>query len=143
MGENMRFIHATDIHLDSPLHGLPSFATAVAAVEAFADAPDVRVYRPEVLQVCLTAMRAAACGEYSFYEAVVRARERNRHLARPPSRRAIGSTLLLKGLEADVVVVLNPGVMDAKHLYVALTRGAKRVVVCSQSPVLWPPTISA
>lgn len=119
-------------------HTLPSFITAVAAVEAFVDAPDVRVYRPEVLQVCLTAMRAAARGECSFYEAVVRARERNRHLERPPSRRAVGSTLLLKGLEADVVVVLNPGVMNAKHLYVALTRGATRVVVCSQSPVLVP-----
>lgn len=116
----------------------PSFATAVAAVEAFTDAQDVRVYRPEALQVCLIAMRAAASGTSSFYEAVVRARERNRHLGRPTSRRAIGSTLLLKGLEADVVVVLNPGVMNAKHLYVALTRGAMRVVVCSQSPVLVP-----
>jgi DNA helicase-2/ATP-dependent DNA helicase PcrA len=67
---------------------------------------------------------------------VVRARERNRHVGRPISRRAVGSTLLLKGLEADVAVVLNPAAMDARHLYVALTRGAKRLVVCSQTPLL-------
>lgn len=116
----------------------PSFAAAHAALEAFSNAPNVRVYRPEVLQVCQAAMRAAANGESTFYEAVVRARERNRHLGRTTTRRAVGSTLLLKGLEADVVVVLNPGAMDAKHLYVALTRGARRVVVCSPTPVLTP-----
>lgn len=46
-------------------------------------------------------------------------------------RRSIGSTLLLKGLEAEVVVVLEPEIMDARHLYVALTRGANQIVVCS------------
>jgi DNA helicase-2/ATP-dependent DNA helicase PcrA len=119
-------------------HTSPSFTTAASAFEVFAEAPNVRVYRPEVLQVCLTAMRSAVSGECTFYEGLVRARERNRHLGRPTSKRAIGSTLLLKGLEADVVVVLNPDVMNRKDLYVALTRGAMRVVVCSQSPVLDP-----
>ena len=116
----------------------PSFGTALEALQAFEDAPDVRVYRPEVLHVCKVAMQAAASGECTFYEAVVRARERNRHLGRPATKKAVGSTLLLKGLEADVVVVLNPAAMDARHLYVALTRGAKRLVVCSQTPVLTP-----
>lgn len=116
----------------------PSFVTALDALMAFEDGPNVRVYRPEVLHLCKSAMKAAANSECTFYEAVVRARERNRHLGRPTTRRAIGSTLLLKGLEADVVVVLNPAVMDARHLYVALTRGAKGVVVCSQTPILAP-----
>ncbi|WP_425258148.1 UvrD-helicase domain-containing protein [Rubrivivax sp. RP6-9] len=116
----------------------PSFRTALEALEGFEDAPDVRVYRPEVLHVCKAAMRAAASGECTFYEAVVRARERNRHLGRPTAKRAVGSTLLLKGLEADVVVVLNPAAMDVRHLYVALTRGAKGLVVCSETPVLTP-----
>lgn len=116
----------------------PSLGTALEALEAFESAPDVRVYRPEVLHVCKAALRVAASGECTLYEAVVRARERNRHLGRPATKRAVGSTLLLKGLEADVVVVLNPAAMDARHLYVALTRGAKRLVVCSQTPVLAP-----
>jgi AAA domain len=116
----------------------PSFATALEALRTFEYAPNVRVFRPEVLDVCQTALQSAARAECSFQEAVVRARERNRHLGRPATRRAVGSTLLLKGLEADVAVVLNPGVMDAGHLYVALTRGATRLVVCSQTPVLAP-----
>lgn len=116
----------------------PSFGTSLEALRAFADAHGVRVYRPEVLHVCKSAMETAATGECTFYEAVVRARERNRHLARPMTRRAVGSTLLLKGLEADVAVVLNPSAMNAQHLYVALTRGAKSLVVCSQTPVLTP-----
>lgn len=98
----------------------------------------MRVYRPEVLHVLKGALQTANQGEYTFREAVVRARERNRHLGRPVARRAVGSTLLLKGLEADVAVVLNPAAMDARHLYVALTRGAKRLVVCSATPMLVP-----
>lgn len=116
----------------------PSLGAAVAALEAFEDAPNVRVYRPEVLHVCKAAMRLAARGQCALYEAVVHARERHRHLGRAPTRRAVGSTLLLKGLEADVAVVLNPSAMNAQHLYVALTRGAKRLVVCSERPVLTP-----
>lgn len=116
----------------------PSFETALEALKAFEDAPGVRVYRPEVLHVCKAAMRAAANAECTFYEAVVLARERNRHLGRRVPKRAVGSTLLLKGLEADVAVVLNPAAMDARHLYVALTRGAKRLVICSETPILTP-----
>lgn len=69
---------------------------------------------------------------------MVRALERNRHLSRPVAKRAVGSTLLLKRLEADVAVVLNPAAMDARYLYVALTRGAKKLVICSQILLLAP-----
>ena len=83
-------------------------------------------------------MHAAAAGGTTLLDAVLQARERNRHLGRPVSRRAVGSTLLLKGLEADVAVILHPEMMDAPNLYVALTRGARRLVVCSDAPVLRP-----
>lgn len=116
----------------------PTMRAALIALKAFEAAPDVRVYRPESLHVCKAAMQTAASGECTFYHAVVKARERNRHLARATGRRAVGSTLLLKGLEADVAVVLNPAEMNARNLYVALTRGAKRLVVCSRTSVLNP-----
>ena len=48
----------------------------------------------------------------------------------------MGSTLLLKGLEAEVAVVLDAGNLDARNLYVAITRGSKKLIVCSESPVL-------
>lgn len=116
----------------------PSWTSALAAVQAMMRAPQVRVYRPEVLRVFLAALQRASTGAGTFYDAVVAAREHNRHRGRPVSRRAVGSTLLLKGLEADVAVILDPSAMDAKHLYVALTRGAKQLVVCSEHPIIEP-----
>ena len=62
--------------------------------------------------------------------------ERNRHFGRPVSHRAVGSTLLLKGLEADIAVILHPELMERSNLYVALTRGACRLIVCSATAVL-------
>ena len=56
------------------------------------------------------------------YEAAVQVREQSRLIGRPLAKRTVGSTLLLKGLEADVAVILNPGLMDSQHLYVAMTR---------------------
>jgi len=37
---------------------------------------------------------------------------------------------------AEVAVLLDIEDMDAAHLYVAMTRGSKKLVVCSRSPVL-------
>ncbi|MFC0190925.1 ATP-binding domain-containing protein [Aureimonas pseudogalii] len=44
--------------------------------------------------------------------------------------------MLLKGLEADVAVILSADKMDARHLYVAMTRGARKLVICSRAPTL-------
>jgi hypothetical protein len=74
----------------------------------------------------------------SFHEAAIRMREQNRLVGRPLPRRAVGSTLLLKGLGAEVAVILNPGIMNARNLYVAMTRGSKSLVICSPRPILNP-----
>jgi hypothetical protein len=116
----------------------PSVAGASHLLQAFAQQPGAHVYRPEVLRCCLTAMQVAARGTCTLYAAALQARERQRHMSRPASRLAVGSTLLLKGLEADVAVILEPQNMTAAHLYVALTRGARQVVVCSPTSVLTP-----
>lgn len=83
-------------------------------------------------------MRSAASGKVSFLDAVLATRERNRHEGRPIGRRAVGSTLLLKGLEADAAVILEPEQMTPPNLYVAMTRGARRLVICSASQTLTP-----
>ncbi|SAL55243.1 ATP-dependent helicase/nuclease subunit A [Caballeronia peredens] len=116
----------------------PSFTSAQAVLGVLEEAPNVRVFRPEALRVVQSALEVAAQGHRTFAQAVVDARERNRHSGRPTTRRAVGSTLLLKGLEADTAVVLNPEEMDARHLYVALTRGARQLVICSKAPILTP-----
>jgi len=116
----------------------PSLEAAANLLDLLQDGPDVRVYRYETLHVMQAALRAAHGGGVTFYEATVQARERNRHMGRRIGRIAVGSTLLLKGLESDVAVVLNPAAMDPKHLYVALSRGARKLVVCSPTPMLQP-----
>jgi DNA helicase-2/ATP-dependent DNA helicase PcrA len=99
----------------------------------------VRVFRPDVFRGCMQALQICATdSQFTFYEAAIRVREQNRFQGRSLPRRAVGSTLLLKGLEADVAVILNADNMDARNLYVAMTRGAKKLVVCSSSSILWP-----
>lgn len=117
----------------------PSHTTSINLLQTLADQYGARVYRPELLYCCISALRATE-SEGGFLGAAVQARERNRNFGRPLGRRAVGSTLLLKGLEADVAVILEPERMTAQHLYVALTRGARRVVVCSSTPFLIPST---
>ncbi|MFQ2133271.1 UvrD-helicase domain-containing protein [Aeromonas hydrophila] len=114
----------------------PTYSLAVEALRALAHQEHARIYRPEVLYGCLRAMQSAAGGGCTLAEATVRERERNRHEGRQMARRAIGSTLLLKGLEAEVAVIPNPETMDARHLYVAMTRGSARLVICSATPNL-------
>ncbi|MGV8400903.1 UvrD-helicase domain-containing protein [Pseudomonas aeruginosa] len=116
----------------------PTFSLAAEALRALTRQPDARVYRPEVLYGCIRAMQSVAAGRGTFAEATVRERERNRHESRQLARRAVGSTLLLKGLEAEVAVIPNPEDMDARHLYVAMTRGSARLVICSSTPELVP-----
>ena len=115
----------------------PTLGAALQVLQQLEAQSGARVFRPEMFNCCLSAMRSVA-GEKTFLDAVLQVRERNRHHGRPVSRRAVGSTLLLKGLEADVAVILQPEQMDACNLYVALTRGAKRVLVCSERSVLSP-----
>ncbi|MFC6310416.1 DNA helicase UvrD [Paraburkholderia dipogonis] len=116
----------------------PSLGAALELLQRLEEQPNARVFRPEMLHCLKSAMRAVVAGGGTLQDAALHARERNRQLGRPVSRRAVGSTLLLKGLEADVAVILHPELMDTRNLYVALTRGARRLIVCSATPVLDP-----
>ena len=104
----------------------------------------VRSHRPAVLSCCIQALNACADDvPGAFADAAVKAREEHRALGRVLPKRAVGSTLLLKGLEAEVAVILDAesGEMNPAHLYVAMTRGSKRLVICSRSPTLSPRSI--
>ncbi len=65
-------------------------------------------------------------------------RNRSRRLGRILPRCAVGTTLLVKGLEFDHAVVLDTDAYDARNLYVALTRGAKSLTVTSRHRSLYP-----
>lgn len=99
----------------------------------------VSTYRPSVLRACIKALQI--CDEtrgLSFHDAAIRMREQYRNAGRPLPNRAVGSTLLLKGLEGEVAVILNADDLDARNLYVAMTRGARSLTICSRQSILRP-----
>lgn len=70
-------------------------ATAIDLLQSCVNQYGACVYRPEVLQCCISALRAAG-GEGGFLSVAIQDRELNLHLGRPLGKRAVGSTLLLK-----------------------------------------------
>lgn len=117
----------------------PSYRKVVDLLVEISKEGGVRTYRPAVLRACIGALQMCDATEgRSFHEAAMRVREQKRLQGRALPKRAVGSTLLLKGLEAEVAVILNANDLDARNLYVALTRGSKALTVCSPTPVLKP-----
>jgi hypothetical protein len=118
----------------------PSHRRAINLLVEIGRQGGVRPHRPAVLRACILALELCAGTEgLSLHDAAIRVREHNRLIGRPLPKRAVESTLLLKGLEAEVAVVLNAGALDACNLYVAVTRGSKALIVCSPTPDLKPP----
>ena len=116
-----------------------SYNSAIDFLVEISNKAGVRTYRPMILRGCISALHiCAGTSGVPFHDAAVRIREQYRFAGRSLPRRAVGSTLLFKGLEADVSVVLNANALDARNLYVALTRGSKSLVVCSRTPILNP-----
>lgn len=112
----------------------PSASRALDLLSALTGTKDARVYRPTLLRTAFAMLRAQQENSTRRFAETARiVREDERAGRRRVSSRAVGSTLLLKGLEADIAVVLNAATMDANNLYVAMTRGAKCLVICSAS----------
>lgn len=116
----------------------PTFGSAAALLTEINKQPDVSVHRPAILKSCIRALNSCAVNGGSFGEATIKMREQNRMVGRPLPKRAVGSTLLMKGLEAEVAVILNASELNSRHLYVAMTRGSKALKVCARSAILAP-----
>lgn len=119
--------------------GNPTYAGAADLLAAINSQGGVRAHRPAILRGAYEMLKACRGSDGITPAAAATAvRERSRLVGRPLAQRTVGSTLLLKGLEADVAVILNPAVMDHRHLYVAMTRGARQLIVCSSTQLLTP-----
>jgi hypothetical protein len=117
----------------------PSYRAAIDLLGEIGREAGVSAHRPAVLRACFKALHLCNGTEgLSFHDAALRMREQNRLVGRPLPKRAVGSTLLLKGLEAEVAVILNADALDARNLYVAVTRGSTALTVCARSPILNP-----
>jgi hypothetical protein len=118
-------------------HNNPSYAGGALILSEFTRQPGARVFRQEMLRTAIEALNfAQGAGGKALSELFVDLRDKSRARGRRIPNKAVGSTLLFKGLEAEVSIILEPETMDAHDLYVSLTRGSRRVVVCSTTPVL-------
>lgn len=97
----------------------------------------VRPHRPSILSACLRTLNS--CQDTNEFSDIAMAiREQQRVVGREVRGRAVGSTLLLKGLEADVAVLIDTASFSSQDLYVALSRGARKIVVCSEQSTITP-----
>jgi hypothetical protein len=99
----------------------------------------VRCFRKEMFMSLLAALDSAKVNKTTVYEAMCERRNHTRRVGRKIYGRCIGTTLLTKGLEFDLVVVLNAHELKChKNLYVAITRASQRLIICSNSAILQP-----
>jgi DNA helicase-2/ATP-dependent DNA helicase PcrA len=115
----------------------PSPTAAVTLLVEINRQAGVFPLRPALVRSAIQAFNGCVDAK-DFHEMAVRAREQSRVKGRTLPRRAVGSTLLLKGLEADVAVIIDTDLLSARDLYVAMTRGSRKLVICTANPVLTP-----
>jgi hypothetical protein len=96
----------------------------------------LHVFRPHPLAVMLAALTRATGRGMDLRAAAIAEREAQRSKGRSLPRRGIGSTLLLKGLEAEHAVILNAGSMNATNLYVAMSRASTSLTILSGQPLM-------
>ncbi|MBD1549727.1 UvrD-helicase domain-containing protein [Roseibium aggregatum] len=116
----------------------PSPTTAVTLLVEINRQAGVFPLRPALVRSAIQAFNGCIDAN-DFHEMAVRTREQSRVKGRALPRRAVGSTLLLKGLEADVAVVIDTDQLGARDLYVAMTRGSRKLVICTSDPILVRP----
>jgi len=116
-----------------------SFSAVIGALERIPSIPKAVMYRRELFDEMIRGLRTAiANGNGSLSDALWVVRNRSRFAGRRLGRCAVGTTLLVKGLEFDHAIILDADGMDAKDLYVALTRGARSLTVFSRDQTITP-----
>lgn len=93
--------------------------------------PETSAYRRDLLYRFLNVLELHIDGRGETLKEAASLYQRDmRNTGRPIShRKLIATTLLVKGLEYDHVVILDADTLNAKDLYVAMTRGAKSLTV--------------
>jgi len=101
--------------------------------------PEIKCYRKELLNTFCKALEEAESLSTSVYESMVNKRNLIRKIGRKIYGKCIGTTLLTKGLEFDTVAIINAHKFECpKHLYVAMTRASKRLIIFTNNSTLKP-----
>jgi hypothetical protein len=98
--------------------------------------PGVTIHCREAWNEIARSVATAVTDGCTVSEALQRTRNHTRVVGRRPTARVVTRPLLVKGLEYDHVIILNPENYCAQELYVALTRGSESVTVISDGIVL-------
>lgn len=114
----------------------PSPVTVLRALDLLRSLPEVAIHCREAWGEITEAVAIAGTDECIVADALHRTRNRSRSIGRRSVKRVVSRPLLVKGLEFDHVIILNPERYSAQELYVALTRGSKSVTVISEAIVL-------
>jgi DNA helicase-2/ATP-dependent DNA helicase PcrA len=108
----------------------PAPTAVAAALSAISHLPGSKTFRRELLAEMQSTLRlAASMPGRPWVDVAWEVRDRARRNGRTLERRIVSRTLLIKGLEFDHAIVLDADELDAKHLYVAMTRGSKTLTV--------------
>ena len=149
------FISAVKSHLDGSKRGAAKFGAliekGIAVVKdvsdeallelmhGFSNRDSTRLFRRQMFFAMCSALRIKSARQYdSLAEAIWQVQNRTRHTDRIIGKRSIGSTLLVKGLEFDHVVIVHSNNMSRKDWYVALTRATTSLTILAPSEVFSP-----
>lgn len=119
------------LHSVSLDDSLTSVLDALSCIEHEAG---VTVVRPDLMYCVKAALRLCAeKTEMELDDASLHVANARREKGRLLRNRSVGSTLLVKGLEFDHVVITPDACTSRHHWYVALTRATRSVKVISQT----------
>jgi hypothetical protein len=111
----------------------------LSLIEGFRRRPTAVVFRQEMLRSMEAALRIRIADSVPLADALWQVQNKISHAGRRIPRRAVGSTLLIKGLEFEHAVVVHSASMNRKDWYVALTRATKTLTVLSPAKSFTPP----
>lgn len=95
--------------------------------------------REAIYRNLMTSLKQSTYQGISVYEAMKSNRNLLRRVGRKVHGKCIGTTLLTKGLEFDTVVLLDAHKFDTpEHLYVALSRCCKKLIIFTNDLQLSP-----
>lgn len=95
----------------------------------------LKVYRKEILEAIINVLKND--NSKSLYENMKDYKNMIRHIGRRVEGRYFGTTLLTKGLEFDVVGIVNAHEFKSKkHFYVAISRACKELIIISKEKII-------
>lgn len=129
-----RLINVIDLFISNPS---PKNMSSIISV--LKNNLKIKYKRDGLLYATLKALKQATIEEITVYESMKNHRNVIRRSGKKVIGKCIGTTLLTKGLEFDTVVILDADKINCpKHLYVALTRCRKNLIIFSSQNVLSP-----